>query len=401
VGRLKRGALIALFVLFTLLGVVLLLIGDAEQRVGGLVVVLFFGVTGVAWYVTTRPSRRPATGFQVASVAQAGGLQPAFVVRQVTARMVAGGAGALGIGVSCGLIAAGAMGQQPVATAVLLGACAVFLCVLGVIILLRARRGGGRLALTRAGVSWIGPIGSAELDWDSIADVGTVTVHETEFLAVSASHPSRIEVGGPQRAIQDLERSMVGSDLNIPLPGIDIDQGELFAAFGRYRAEPEARGRIGTPSELASLKQLAAPPPSSAILEDLRPRKPTLAAWTSLVYGGLLGLLALSGFLGTGSSDNPGARLLGSALIAAIAAALVVAGIVLLRGRRAGRWIAYGAGVALVGLAAYSSLRNPDGVPVGITIIGVTLVVLVLVAWGTRRGAWTAADAGVPSQAGR
>jgi hypothetical protein len=282
------------------------------------------------------------------------------------------------------------MGEPDLATRFVVGACAVFLCVIGVVILLRARH-GGRLALTRAGVSWIGPIGSAELEWDAIAGVGTVAVHETEFLAVRVRHPSRIEVGGPQRAIQDLERSMVGSDLNIPLRGIDVEPAELFAAFDRYRADPQARGRIGTAAELASLKRLAPPPPLPEVLEHRSPRNPRLAAWASLVYGILLGFFALSGFLGAERADNPGARLLGAALIGAIAGAFVAAGIVLMRGQRAGRWIAYGAGVALIVVAAYAMVRNPEGSTVGIAVIGVAVVVLLLVAWGTRRGASSAA----------
>ena len=385
-GRLKRGALIVFSVLFSAMGVVMLLVGDAGQRVGGLVLVLFFGVTGTAWYVSTRPNRRPARGFQVASVVHAGGLQPAFVVRQLRGRMLAGGVAALGIGLACLLVAAGAMGEPDLATRVVVVACGAFLCVIGVVILVRARR-GGRLALTRAGVSWIGPIGSAELEWDAIASVGTVAVHETEFLAVRVRHPSRIEVGGPQRALQDLERSMVGSDLNIPLRGIDVEPAELFAAFDRYRADREARGRIGTAAELASLKQLAPPAPPLEVLEDGSPRNPRLSAWVSLVYGVLLGLFALSGFLGADRADNPGARLLGAALIGSIAGAFVVAGIVLMRGQRAGRWIAYGAGVALIAVAAYATVRNPDGSTVGIGIIGVTVVVLLLVGWAARRGA--------------
>src|SRR5688500_10927345 len=115
----------------------MLLVGDAEQRVGGLALVLFFGVTGTAWHVSTRPNRRPARGFQVASVVQAGGLQPAFVVRQLRARMLAGGVAALGIGLPCLLVAAGAMGEPDPATRFVVGACAVFLCVIGVVILLR------------------------------------------------------------------------------------------------------------------------------------------------------------------------------------------------------------------------------------------------------------------------
>jgi hypothetical protein len=391
----KRKGIVALFVVFTAFGVLMLF--DAGSRAAGIVTILFFGGGGLMWFLITRPRRGPLPGFRIGSVSSAGGHLPALIADYDPRRLLIAGLGLVAMAAASAIMAAAGLGDA-VERVVLVG-CALLFGVLGLVSIVRWRA-GNRIALTRRGLSATTPFGHIEVDWDDIVRIGEVEVHANRLLALTVADPSRVRMRPHLRMAHWLQRSMMGVDLTFPLTTLLVRQEELTAALERYRTDRDARGRIGNSEELADL--LASVPPLPGAPEEVEPREhrpigPRLAAGALLLVGAVLALFVLVGVLdGDVTAAERRSRTVGMAIVGVVAAGHLGAWALLRAGRNAGRWLGIGSGLLLLLLAILGTVTaDPGARGPGAIATAVVAVPLVIVVWGTRgRPTWNGAQSG-------
>ena len=385
--RLKRAGLIAIFVLFTLAGVALIVFGDGSDRLLGVVALLVFGGGGATWFFVSQPRRR-LSGLQVGSVARMGSRQAAFVARADRRVVIVAGLGAMamGIGTLLVLVLPDEGGGLNKVERILLAAGGLLFVGIAMVGLWRAANRSD-LALTRDGLMSTGP-GGWFIRWDAIVSTGEMEVYDNPFLAINVTDPSAIEMGRFQRLVHWSQRSMMGLDLSFPLRMLAVDPAELHAAIGRYLEHPELRGRIGRADELAAVRSSATSGEAAAPAagEPQRPSIRRIAGIGALfVVGSLLGLFSFVGAIDEVPPDRERARFLGVALFGVLALGQVAAGFLLLRRRQLGRWLGLAASFATLCLAILVLIRSePDGRTVGVVLLAILVVHVLIVAVGAR-----------------
>jgi hypothetical protein len=391
--RLKRFGTIALFAAFTVGGALIIAFGEGEERIVGLVTVLFCGGGGTMWYLLTRPRPQPVPGFRIGNVSYRGGQQPAFIADYDRGHVLVASVGLLAMAAATGMFVLLPDTDRTSGVERLLIAIggAVLFGGVGLLGLLRASR-GSQLALMRDGLLATSPAGTIFVPWNAIATTGEMEVHQTRFLAVHVSDVAAIQMGRLQRLAHIAQRSMMNVDLTFPLRTLAIEPVELHAAMDRYLEHPDLRSRIGMSAELASVRQAAAPQKASlatATVKQRGPIGPKLAAGSMLVVGGLLALFTLIGAIDDATPEQQRARLFGLGLFAFFAVVQLVAGVLVIRGRQLGRWLGVGGAIAMLGLILLGIVRSdPDERYIGVILAAVVAAHLAVVSWGLRGRDW-------------
>lgn len=260
--RLKRLFLVAIIVLFTALGIVLLLAGERDERWIGLMIVLFFGVGGSAYVFMPLLGRR-TDPVHVGRVAHTGGDHPALVFPLVRSRLLLATVACLGFAGAGVIMAVMAEtfadpGEDPGSPRFIGLACAV----LGGGAALAGLRGGAfgasYLALTPDGVLFHSPLGSSYVRWDAVSEAGLFEMSHNSFLGISVSDPAAVETSGP-RWLQHANRSVSGWDVSFATSTLAVDPSVLEATLRHYLRHPDARRELGTPASEARLGALAEP----------------------------------------------------------------------------------------------------------------------------------------------
>jgi len=226
-------ALFATMLLFSLIGVPLVIIGPAEERVLGAACFLFFGVSSVA-YLMPLFTRRDTRGVHVAELdGERAFMFPAGQAKLTLAIVVllSMAAGSLLIG----LVAEPVIG---VIGLVFFGGVALYA-------LLTFRRPRG-LALTPTRVIVLGP-GAGEVPWNAVSSIEFVNLGVTQYLGVRASDRSLVRRGWLGR----MNAGMFGVDLLTTADQLILDAELVRNAMNFYLHQPERRTDIGTEAELA------------------------------------------------------------------------------------------------------------------------------------------------------
>ena len=381
----KRAGLIVLFVLFTIGGLAIAVFGEGSDRLLGLATVLIFGGGGAALWFMNRPNRR-LHGLQAGTIPAPGGREPVFIARSdpVVLRVAALGCIAMGAGTLMFAVPGGS--DADVVERLLLGAGGVFLVGIGLFSAYRSAN-SPKLVLARSGIRATGPAGWF-VPWEAVAGIGELVVHENPFLAIRVTDPAAIEMSGAQQLLHAAERSIMGTDLSFPLRTLTVDPAELNAAIERYLEQPEERAGIGRPDELALVRGEIPAEPTTPPTSEPRRRRPlagALAIGSLFIVGGLLLLVCLAALSEEPEPGSEGARLLGIALVAALASVQVAAAILLVRRQVVGRWLAIGSVIGLLVLALLGLVRSEsDGRAFGLVLTAILLAELAVVVVGGR-----------------
>jgi hypothetical protein len=229
-------ALFATSILFSLIGVPLLIAGSAEERLAGLACLLFFGVSAVVWLVPLL-TRRDARGVHVTEFDG----ERAFVFPFGTAKATVGIFAGIAMGAGCvliGIVVAPAIG---IMGGVVFGGIAIY----GVVLLTRPRG----LVLTPTRVILRGP-GAGEVPWDGVAGVEFLNLGFTQFLGVRATDRSLVSVHR-RGSLARMIAAMYGVHLLIAADQLILDIRLVRNAMTYYFHDPARREAIGTEAELA------------------------------------------------------------------------------------------------------------------------------------------------------
>ena len=248
----KFWGLAALTGLFTLFGLLIIAVGPtAENRLVGLMCVLFFGVGGFAYLGGPLLTRSGPGTVRRERFRTSAGLEPAFVFPTPRSKQLATTVGAGGMAGGSVLLAVIETGWVVIACAAIFGLFFVFM-------LLSLRR-GQKLVLTPTRVVVDAVAGTVELPWEAVVDVevfempaGRATV---DMLGIAASDPEAA-VWTRGGVLGRLGSNRTGYDLVV---GADTFAGEgedVVAAIRAYRDDPERRRHIGSEEELARLHTL-------------------------------------------------------------------------------------------------------------------------------------------------
>lgn len=234
---------------FTLLGLLLLLVPESEVRLTGLACILFFGVGGLGFLSGPMLTRQGAHTIRRERLETSAGSEAAFVFPTPPAKrwaMTVAAAGMAGGGVLIAILAGGG---------IIIAAAAIFVLFF-VFMLLSASR-PQFLALTPSRIVASAAAGTAELPWEAVADAelyempaGQTTV---DMLGIAATDSDAVVWTRGAVLGRFNRRFSAGYDLVV---GADTFAGEgedVVAAIRRYRDEPDRRRAIGGEHEHARL----------------------------------------------------------------------------------------------------------------------------------------------------
>jgi hypothetical protein len=227
----------AICMVFTLLGVLLIVVGSGEARVTGATSVLFFGVGSLALALPLA-TRRGAGTVELADVgSERGILLPAARAKQL---MII--AACAGIAAACALLWA----MTPDAAWIGIGGL-VFFGGLGLwrLALLPRRHG---LALTPTRLKLLG-WGEPELDWDDISDAFLFEQSRNVMLGVRATDPARVRRRRSGRLLPRLNRRLTHSDIAVPAGQLAGPPEHALKTVLTDLGDPARRARLGTTEE--------------------------------------------------------------------------------------------------------------------------------------------------------
>ncbi len=229
-------ALFATTLLFSLIGIPLLIVGPAEERLLGLACLLFFGVSSIVWLIPLF-TRQDARGVHVTEIEG----ERAFMFPMGRAKatlaivvLLAMGAGSALIGII----------TEPVI--VVIGVVTFGGIGLYALVTLTRPRG---LALTPTRVVVLGP-GAGEVPWDAVTHVEFLHLGITKFLGVRVSDKSRVRRRG-RGWLGRMNAGMYGVDLLVAADHLILDADLVRNAMNFYFHQPARRADIGTDTELA------------------------------------------------------------------------------------------------------------------------------------------------------
>jgi hypothetical protein len=229
-------ALFATTVLFSLIGVPLLIFGSTEERLIGAACILLFGVSSVVWLMPLF-TRRDARGVHVAEIDD----ERAFMFPAGTAKATVAIFAMIAMGAGCvlvGIVEAPVLGVIGV---VVFGGMALYTAVM-----LTRPRG---IAMTPTRVVVLGP-GAGEVPWDAVTHVEFLNLGVTQFLGVRVSDKSRVRRRG-RGWLGRMNAGMYGVDLMVAADQLILDAELVRNAMNYYFHDPARREAIGTEAELA------------------------------------------------------------------------------------------------------------------------------------------------------
>jgi hypothetical protein len=232
----------AICVAFALIGVVLIIIGPADARVLGAIMLLFFGVGSLS-LASPLVTRRGAGTVAIAEV----GTERGFLLPVARLKAV------MTIAACTGIAAAALLFWALVPAAWWIGIPGLTFfggLALWRIALLPGRRG---LALTPTRVKLLG-WGDPELDWDDIRTVFLFEQSRNVMLGIRATEPGRVRRRRPNNMLVRWNRKFTGSDIAVPTGEFAGSPQHALEMLLTYKRDPARRGRLGTQDELDYLR---------------------------------------------------------------------------------------------------------------------------------------------------
>ena len=279
------------------------------------------------------------------------------------------------------MIVAGDTGQK------VIGAISLLFFGGGAVVLASQVRQPGRWALTRRGLYGESRFASAFAPWEAIVGVGRVHLTNTEMLAVEVSDPAQITTSRGIGWLKGINRSMGYPDLAIPTSLLGSRTEALERGIAFYVAEPEARERIGSASELERLTAAVgiAGPSDDGPPTAVKPDTPVVARVLLWLCGTLGLLVTLAALLSEPEAGREGARLVGATVFGCASVAALGSALLLSRRPRIGRILGFvaAAGGLFLGWVVVQNASELPGAFVGIAIAATGLVV----AWQLARWA--------------
>ncbi len=210
---------------FALVGVAILVVGGADGRALGAMVVLFFGVGGLA---LAAPLLSRGDGVELTEVGAERGFRfPISRLKQFVFALAS-----LGMTAACVLIAA--------AGSWIIGGLGTVVFGGFTLALLAQMRGRHGLVMTPTRVV-VDFNGRAELAWE---DVAGVTLHD-RYVGIRATEPGRVARTGR------FNRGVGTADVVVPADALAGGPAQAVHLLEHYLAQPGARRAIGTADELA------------------------------------------------------------------------------------------------------------------------------------------------------
>ena len=226
-------------VVFTVFGLVFLIVGEGEDRLVGLMSVLLFGVLGAMYFLLPRFTRGGKDGMRPGIVEHRGERRPALVFPLSRAKLrlaVIGCAAFVAIGVLLLMIGAFWIGI-------------VAVLVFGGVALAGVRKAFSRHAyvalladgiLSRAATSYFVP-------WEAIDGVSILEIHGSRMVSLSAD-PASVETATSGQLAVLLSRGAGFPELSFS--GLVASEDELHRTIDHYLRHPGERERIGTAATL-------------------------------------------------------------------------------------------------------------------------------------------------------
>jgi hypothetical protein len=249
-GRFWRQVLLAVtFVLFSSVGLLILVGGRGSERVWGLMAVLLFGVGGVTYFLLPRLTREGGEGIRLGTAKFRATTRPAliFEMSRRKRRLAAAGTTAFTVVGVLMVVYADALADEDVGRTELVGAGLLAAAVFGLftILLVAAEfMSAAYVALLPEGVLGGGPFGSSFIPWDAIADVAIVEVKGSPMVGITALDPAAIEAPAVFRGLSRAFRGATGADLTYA--GLVAPLETLRDAIAYYRERADERALIGT-----------------------------------------------------------------------------------------------------------------------------------------------------------
>ena len=245
--RLGMGLMALIFLIFTGFGMVMVVTGDGQDRILGLICVLLFGLGGVAYFMSK--VKRGDLALRVETLTWEGAPVRALVVPMRKARWVTTMVAVLGMGIALVLMGVNATAfKDPGESALFIqvvgyGGGAFFLLV-GLGHLLGIRKGPPRLALLESGIDLTGAA-EAFVPWDVIAEVGrydlVVRGSTQRFAGVRVADRAAIRKPAFTRVLMTGGRAMSGWDLTYAEAMFDLTADQLAELISAFHQRPELR----------------------------------------------------------------------------------------------------------------------------------------------------------------
>ena len=242
--------------LFVLVGAVLLMGAEKDDRLAG-VAVLAFG----AMALVMAPSFRDSTSHARLEAANVETIRPergvAFLYSRHRRRMmVAGGAcfsvAALVMAVAPDALASGLVAPEAVRAIGIVGTLFFGLCAIGAAWM----RTTARVVLTPTGVLNEAGLPRSFVPWDAIGTITAYAIHTEPLIGIYPTDPSLIEVSSRGRFVTNMNRRL-GPDVALPVRGLQNPPVVLLGALLHYHRNPQDRQELATEKGLSRLSRAA------------------------------------------------------------------------------------------------------------------------------------------------
>lgn len=232
---------------FVVIGLAMFFGASGGDRLWGLFAAAFFGICGIA--VFTPKGKTTGPGYEATTVNHNGSVQQALAFpldrRRVRTRVF--------LSLAFGLVGAGmVLFAEPLADAHfraseiairLVGlAMLLFFGGVGLIALLRGETPS--LLLLAEGVLFQAGSSRVYVPWPAIEDIGVVTMHDNDMLAVRVSDRRAVEAGPFARLLMPMNRRMAGAELSFPMDSFVADPGLVLSKLHHFLVNESARSDI-------------------------------------------------------------------------------------------------------------------------------------------------------------
>lgn len=243
-------------VLFVLVGAVLLMGSEKDDRLAG-ASILAFG----AMALVVAPSFRDSTSHGGLDAANVETVRPETGVAFLYSRhrrtmMVAGGAcfsvAALFMAVVPDAFANGLLAPKAVRAVGIVGTLFFGLCAIGA----ARMRATARVVLTPTGVLNEAGLPRSFVPWDAIGTIAAYAIHTEPLIGIYPTDPSLIDVSSRGRFITNMNRRL-GPDVALPVRGLQNPPVVLLGALLHYHRNPQDRQELATEKGLSRLSRAA------------------------------------------------------------------------------------------------------------------------------------------------
>jgi hypothetical protein len=237
---------------FAIAGLALLVFGTGRDRVGGLMLVLFFGVGCLSAFAMPLFTRtRGSAGARLGTARHRGRSVPALVFPISRAKLRLAALGSAGMS-TAGVLMVVLGGSMLI---VLAGLAAAGVFGSFVVLALLNEWNPASVALIRDGIFARGAVGSTFVRWEAIESAGVLEMGDTRMVAIRTTDPGAVDAGKIGGWLGRANRGLIGADATYS--GLEVPEEQLAEAISYYCEHSGERERIGV--ELPPLSSNSAP----------------------------------------------------------------------------------------------------------------------------------------------